>query len=104
MLRIKNVKKTFNPGTINEKIALDGINFHMSPGEFVRRKRSRKINDPERDRRSLANRQRRDNNRRTKRDRDSRIQTRQISRKSFPGSYGWDSGGYGDRGKSRSRI
>ena len=35
MLRIKNVTKTFNPGTINEKIALNRINFHMKPGDFV---------------------------------------------------------------------
>ena len=35
MLRIKNVTKTFNPGTINEKIALNRINFHIKPGDFV---------------------------------------------------------------------
>lgn len=35
MLRIENVYKTFNPGTINEKIALDGVNLDLEDGEFV---------------------------------------------------------------------
>ncbi len=35
MLDIKNVKKTFNPGTINEKKALNGINLHLDEGDFV---------------------------------------------------------------------
>ena len=35
MLEIKNVEKTFNPGTINEKKALNGINLHLKEGEFV---------------------------------------------------------------------
>lgn len=35
MLDIKNVEKTFNPGTINEKKALDGINLHLDEGDFV---------------------------------------------------------------------
>ena len=29
MLRIENIKKTFNPGTINEKIALDGVDLKL---------------------------------------------------------------------------
>ena len=29
MLDIINVEKTFNPGTINEKKALNGINLHL---------------------------------------------------------------------------
>ena len=35
MLTITNVRKTFNKGTINEKKALNGINLHLSPGDFV---------------------------------------------------------------------
>ncbi|MBQ7956910.1 MAG: ABC transporter ATP-binding protein [Clostridia bacterium] len=35
MLEIKNVEKTFNPGTINEKKALNGINLHLNEGDFV---------------------------------------------------------------------
>ena len=35
MLDIKNVEKTFNPGTINEKKALNGINIHLDEGDFV---------------------------------------------------------------------
>ncbi len=35
MLDIVNVKKTFNPGTVNEKKALNGINLHLEDGEFV---------------------------------------------------------------------
>lgn len=35
MLDIQNVEKTFNPGTINEKKALNGINLHLDEGDFV---------------------------------------------------------------------
>lgn len=35
MLKIENVKKVFNPGTINEKLALDGVNLTLNEGEFV---------------------------------------------------------------------
>ncbi len=35
MLKIQNVKKTFNPGTVNEKVALNGLNLHLKEGEFV---------------------------------------------------------------------
>ncbi len=35
MLEITNVEKTFNPGTINEKYALKGINFRLEEGDFV---------------------------------------------------------------------
>ena len=35
MLTITNVKKTFNKGTVNEKKALNGINLHLAPGDFV---------------------------------------------------------------------
>ena len=35
MLELKNVKKTFNKGTINEKNALTGVNLKMEPGDFV---------------------------------------------------------------------
>ncbi|MGN0243953.1 MAG: ABC transporter ATP-binding protein [Lachnospiraceae bacterium] len=35
MLYVKDVKKTFNPGTINEKVALNGVDLHLKPGDFV---------------------------------------------------------------------
>lgn len=35
MLEIKNIQKTFNKGTINEKPALRGIDLHLYPGDFV---------------------------------------------------------------------
>lgn len=35
MLKIKNLYKTFNPGTINEKQALSGLNLHLAEGDFV---------------------------------------------------------------------
>lgn len=34
MLDIIDVHKTFNPGTINEKVALDGVNLHIDTGDF----------------------------------------------------------------------
>ena len=30
-----NISKTFNPGTVNEKTALSGVNLHLAPGDFV---------------------------------------------------------------------
>ena len=35
MLDLQNVSKTFNPGTINEKKALQGLNLHLDEGDFV---------------------------------------------------------------------
>ena len=35
MLEIKNVYKTFNPGTINEKRALRGVDLKLNEGDFV---------------------------------------------------------------------
>lgn len=35
MLEIKNVSKTFNPGTVNEKKALNEINLTLNEGDFV---------------------------------------------------------------------
>ena len=35
MLDIKNIYKTFNPGTINEKVALNGVSLHLKDGDFV---------------------------------------------------------------------
>ena len=34
MLKLENIHKVFNPGTINEKVALDGLNLHLAPGDF----------------------------------------------------------------------
>lgn len=35
MLKINSIEKTFNPGTINEKKALDKVSLHLNPGDFV---------------------------------------------------------------------
>ena len=35
MLDIKNIYKTFNPGTVNEKTALNGVSLHLAEGDFV---------------------------------------------------------------------
>ncbi len=35
MLEVKNIYKTFNPGTINEKIALNGLSLKLNEGDFV---------------------------------------------------------------------
>ncbi len=35
MLELKNIHKTFNPGTINEKVALNGLNLSLDDGDFV---------------------------------------------------------------------
>ena len=36
-LEIKDVHKTFNPGTINEKIALDGVNLFLKNADQTSR-------------------------------------------------------------------
>ena len=35
MLKITNLQKTFNPGSVNAKVALDGLNLHIKEGDFV---------------------------------------------------------------------
>ena len=35
MLELVNIRKTFNPGTVNEKKALQGLNLHLNEGDFV---------------------------------------------------------------------
>ena len=35
MLDVKNIYKTFNPGTVNQKTALNGLSLHLAPGDFV---------------------------------------------------------------------
>ena len=35
MLEIQNLWKTFNPGTVNEKTALQGVNLTLNDGDFV---------------------------------------------------------------------
>ena len=35
MLELKNIYKTFNPGTVNEKVALNGLNLTLHDGDFV---------------------------------------------------------------------
>ena len=35
MLEIKNVYKTFNAGTVNEKVALNGLNLFPSADSYL---------------------------------------------------------------------
>jgi len=35
MLTLANVRKAFNRGTVNEKVALNGLNLHLNKGDFV---------------------------------------------------------------------
>ena len=35
MLTLRNVSKTFNPGTVNEKPALENLSLHLDPGDFL---------------------------------------------------------------------
>ena len=35
MLQISHISKTFNPGTVNEKKALNGVDLHLEGGDFV---------------------------------------------------------------------
>ena len=59
MLEIQNIHKTFNPGTINEKVALNGVNLNLNPGDFVTII-GWKIHHTECDRRSVVCRRRKD--------------------------------------------
>ena len=35
MIQLTEIRKTFNPGTINEKLALDGVSLVMEEGDFL---------------------------------------------------------------------
>ncbi len=35
MLKVSNIYKTFNPGTVNEKTALNGVSLELAEGDFV---------------------------------------------------------------------
>ena len=35
MLVLRDLRKTFNPGTVTEKTALDGVNLTLNKGDFV---------------------------------------------------------------------
>ena len=35
MLKITDLQKTYNPGTVNAKTALDGLDLHLKDGDFV---------------------------------------------------------------------
>ncbi|MBR1770747.1 MAG: ABC transporter ATP-binding protein [Lachnospiraceae bacterium] len=35
MLKLNAIYKTFNAGTVNEKAALNGLDLHLAPGDFV---------------------------------------------------------------------
>ena len=48
MLKIEKISKTFNPGTIHEKAALQGLSLHLLPGFRHRHRlqRRRQIHPP----------------------------------------------------------
>ena len=89
MLKIDNIKKTFNPGTINEKVALNGVNLSLEEGDFVT-----VIGGNGAGKSTL--------------DTPFRVQARQISRTRLSGSYDRhrdddvDRGKYGDRRQTRT--
>jgi putative ABC transport system ATP-binding protein len=35
VLRLEHIKKTFNPGTVNEKCAIQELSLHLKPGDFA---------------------------------------------------------------------
>ena len=35
MLELKDIRKTFNPGTVTEKAALCGVNLTLAKGDFI---------------------------------------------------------------------
>jgi len=35
MLKIHEISKTFNPGTVNEKLAIDKLSLHVKKGDFI---------------------------------------------------------------------
>ena len=35
MLDLTDIRKTFNAKTVNEKVALNGVNLHLEDGDFV---------------------------------------------------------------------
>ena len=35
MLKLENIRKVFHPGTVNQKIALDGLSLPLNDGDFV---------------------------------------------------------------------
>ena len=34
-IKIENIRKVFNAGTVNEKVALKGLNLQLQPGDFA---------------------------------------------------------------------
>ena len=35
MIKLEGIRKTFKAGTIDEKIAINGIDLHIAAGDFV---------------------------------------------------------------------
>ena len=40
MLEVNGIYKTFNPGTVNEKRALNGVELTMEDGDFITDRKS----------------------------------------------------------------
>ena len=71
MLEIKNIYKTFNAGTVNEKTALNGLTLHLDDGDFChghRRQRRGKIHHAQRRGRCLPGGRGQHHHRRHRRD------------------------------------
>ena len=35
MLKLSHISKTFNPGTVNEKVAIQDLSLHLEKGDFA---------------------------------------------------------------------
>ena len=35
MLKLSHISKTFNPGTVNEKVAIRDLSLHLEKGDFA---------------------------------------------------------------------
>lgn len=107
MLKISRVRKVFNEGTVNEKIALREINLNVTPGEFIT-----VIGSNGAGKSTLMNiisgglipdlRQR--HHRRKKRDKAGRAQTGLLCWPRVSRPDGGDCAEYDDRGKSGDRL
>ena len=76
MLELKNISKTFNAGTVNQKVALNGLNLTMNEGDFVTvigGNGAGKSHHAQRHRRSVAGGHRENPHRRRGRDRPAGV-------------------------------
>ena len=115
MLDIQNISKTFNPGTVNEKTALNGLSLRQrkdGPERPVppperrrfrhrhRRQRRWQIHHAERGGRRLAGGRGQDFDRRRRRHPPERVPARQVHRPGLSGPHDRHRRHHADRGKS----